>query len=171
MAGLVLLWAIVVLEWSPGGVEGHPDLELTPRQIELLSNDDVPEIELLKELRHQRNKRYPYLRMEMASRVFSLLIASGYVVVFAIVAIRGRKPGPIWPAFTVPCYAAALLCCPLELIWFAKAMGRRTGYWMGGGLGSPSYVDRPTPTVLVALAGWFFLIGLPLILHLIWVRQ
>jgi hypothetical protein len=46
------------------------------------------------------------------------------------------------------------------------SIGRRTGYWIRGGFLAPSYVDRPTPPVLIALSGWFFLIGLPAILYL-----
>lgn len=170
-AGLVLLWASVALEWSPIGAEDRSDIELTPGQIKLISNGDVPEAELLKVLALQRNKRSPYRRLEMIGRIISLLIACGYVVASAIMAMKSRKLGPIWPAFAAPCYIAALLSWPLELIWFAEAVGRRTGYWMSGGFGSPTYVDRPTPKAIVALAGWFFLIGLPLILYLIWVSQ
>ena len=48
----------------------------------------------------------------------------------------------------------------LMLIWFPDEIGERTGYFAG----NCGLVDRPTPRTLVAGAGWFFLVGLPLLL-------
>ena len=45
------------------------------------------------------------------------------------------------------------------LIWFPEEIGDAKGYFVGHfGL-----VDRPTPRILIASVGWFFLVGLPVL--------
>lgn len=53
-----------------------------------------------------------------------------------------------------------VLLFPLALIWFPEAIGSATGF-IGHG-----FVDHDTPPWLVSAAGWFLLIGLPLLLWL-----
>ncbi len=57
-----------------------------------------------------------------------------------------------WPVF------------PLALIWFPDHFGSITGY-VGGGI--PANIDTETPGWLVSAAGWFFLIGMPVVLYLV----
>ncbi len=104
-----------------------------------------------------RNKRVRFKWLKKAARTVSLAIAFGEV------GFLGWHSGFLHPGVF---YAAGCLCFPLELIWNPVAMGRRAGYWIGSGFLSPSYVDQPTPPVLIGLMGWFFLIGLPLIMYL-----
>jgi hypothetical protein len=86
----------------------------------------------------------------MISRVASLVIAIGYVVA-ALVASQT----------SVIFLIAGALLVPLALIWFPEVIGRATGN-LGG-----RHINRETPPVVVSLAGWFFLVGLPGILFLI----
>jgi hypothetical protein len=58
------------------------------------------------------------------------------------------------------CMGVSLLL-PLALIWFPEQFGEATGF-IGRG-----YVDVETPPEIVSFLGWFFLIGMPLILLLI----
>jgi hypothetical protein len=82
-------------------------------------------------------------------RILSLIIAIGY----AVVAItNGGIDG-------VKCSLALLL--PLALIWFPDEIGDATGYFAGNML----QVDVPTPPILISIMGWFFLIGLPVLLY------
>ena len=46
----------------------------------------------------------------------------------------------------------------LALIWFPEQVGDFTGYVGRGG-----NIDSETPAVLVSLAGWFFLVGMPVL--------
>ena len=57
--------------------------------------------------------------------------------------------------------APLILLLPLALIWFPEAIGSATGY-LGHGK-----IDVETPPFLVATAGWFFLVGIPLIVMLL----
>lgn len=83
------------------------------------------------------------------SKVLSLLVAISYVV-FAI-------------SFGGPTYWAPLvgLLVPLAFIWFPDEIGNITGYFDSG------YVNTRTPGVMIALTGWFLLVGIPLILYLL----
>ena len=58
------------------------------------------------------------------------------------------------------CLIALLL--PLALIWFPDEIGSFTGYRAGH-----SQVDAKTPPILLSVMGWFFLIGLPVVLYFI----
>ena len=49
---------------------------------------------------------------------------------------------------------ALMLLLPLALVWFPEDIGEAKG-WIGHG-----FVDRPTPTWIVAGVGWIGLIGL-----------
>ena len=53
------------------------------------------------------------------------------------------------------------LLLPLALIWFPEEIGNLTGYFRSG------YVNVQTPGVFISILGWFFLVGLPLLLYLI----
>ena len=55
---------------------------------------------------------------------------------------------------------AGALLFPLALIWFPEALGSMTGYVGRGG-----YIDTETPPALVAAAGWFILVGLPVVAY------
>jgi hypothetical protein len=53
----------------------------------------------------------------------------------------------------------AYLLFSLALIWFPEEVGSFTGY-----IGRGGDVDCETPPLLVSIAGWFFLVGLPILL-------
>lgn len=53
---------------------------------------------------------------------------------------------------------AGLLLVPLVLIWYAEPLGQAKGYRL-----NRQSIDEPTPPILISAAGWFFLLGLPLI--------
>jgi len=53
------------------------------------------------------------------------------------------------------------LLLPLAFIWFPEEIGSLTGYFRTG------YVNVQTPGVFISILGWFFLLGLPVILYLI----
>jgi hypothetical protein len=42
-------------------------------------------------------------------------------------------------------------------------VGSFTGYVGRGG-----YIDTETPPILVSIMGWFFLVGMPCLLYLLW---
>ena len=52
----------------------------------------------------------------------------------------------------------AVLLLVLALIWFPEQLGEFTGY-----VGRAGNIDVETPPLLVSLAGWFFLVGLPVL--------
>jgi hypothetical protein len=85
------------------------------------------------------------------TKILSLVIAAGYVL--AAIAYAG------WGAIQL----GVALLLPLALIWFPEEIGSFTGYVGRGGM-----IDQETPPILVSVMGWFFLIGLPLILAYIW---
>jgi hypothetical protein len=89
------------------------------------------------------------------SRVVAVVIAVGYVV--AAVARWGVSK---WTLLL-----GVSLLVPLALIWFPRQIGSATGYSV-----NRQRIDQPTPPILISLAGWFFLVGLPLILYLSWRR-
>jgi hypothetical protein len=53
------------------------------------------------------------------------------------------------------------LLLPLTLIWFPEEIGNLTGYYKTG------YVNVQTPGVIVSFLGWFFLVGLPVLLYVL----
>jgi hypothetical protein len=81
-------------------------------------------------------------------------VAVGYLIT-AVVAAEGRYGGVL--------ILGVILLLPLALIWFPDVFGSYIGPVGRGG-----YVDQETPPVLIAFAGWFFLIGMPAILYFIW---
>lgn len=56
---------------------------------------------------------------------------------------------------------AALLLFPCACIWFPEALGNYTGFM------SWQAITERTPAVFVAAAGWFLLVGVPLIVYAI----
>jgi len=87
------------------------------------------------------------------SRAASLLVAVGYLIA-AVVATEGRD-GRAW-------LLGVIVLPPLALIWFPDTFGNYLGPVSRG-----RRVDRKTPPVLIAIAGWFFLVGIPAILYFI----
>jgi hypothetical protein len=55
-----------------------------------------------------------------------------------------------------------ILLIPLSLIWFPEEIGSFTGYVGRGG-----NVDTETPPIMVAMMGWFFLVGLPFFIYFV----
>ncbi len=55
---------------------------------------------------------------------------------------------------------ALFVLLPMSLIWFPEFFGDYIGPSRG------FYINNPTPPFLVAAAGWFFLVGIPLIIWL-----
>ncbi|MGB7767815.1 MAG: hypothetical protein WBN22_03060 [Verrucomicrobiia bacterium] len=56
---------------------------------------------------------------------------------------------------------SAVLVFPLALIWFPEEIGGLTGYFKSG------YVNVQTPAVIISIIGWFFLVGLPVLLYFV----
>jgi hypothetical protein len=81
----------------------------------------------------------------------------GYMI--AAVAATGGPDGGIL-------MLGMILLLPLALIWFPDALGSYVGPAGRGG-----YVDTQTPPVLIAIAGWFLLVGMPAILYFIWLSR
>ncbi len=52
-----------------------------------------------------------------------------------------------------------ILLIPLALIWFPDEIGSFQGYVGRGG-----FVNKESPAFLITVLGWFFLVGLPIIL-------
>jgi hypothetical protein len=86
------------------------------------------------------------------SRLASLLVAFGYL----IAAFIGAKEGKGGLAVLL---TAVILLFPLALIWFSDVFGDYIGSARRG------YIDQKTPSVIITVAGWFFLVGLPLIVY------
>jgi hypothetical protein len=84
-------------------------------------------------------------------KIISVLIALGYVI--AIIVHSG---------LSVVLIKAAILLLPLALIWFPEEIGSFTGYVGRGG-----YVNNETPPIMITIMGWFFLVGMPVILYMI----
>jgi hypothetical protein len=59
-------------------------------------------------------------------------------------------------AFALTVAVGTLL--PLALVWFPEFLGGLTGW------GTRVPVDQPSPPKLVALIGWLFLLGMPVLL-------
>ena len=87
------------------------------------------------------------------SRILSLAIVVLYLTVLHV-------SEPEISQGTYQGYLAMLL--PLALIWFPQQLGEFTGYVGHGG-----QIDTQTPAWMVAGAGWFLLVGLPLLLILL----
>jgi hypothetical protein len=83
------------------------------------------------------------------SRILSLLVAVGYLIT-ATIALGGLEPRLLM--------VVGVLLPPVALIWFPEHFGNYIGPVRDG------YIDQKSPPFLVSFMGWFFLIGLPLIL-------
>ena len=84
-------------------------------------------------------------------KLLALLIAIAYVVLAA-----SAEDADVENVVVI----AAGMLFPLALIWFPEPLGGFTGYMFRG-----HYVDTETPPFLVAAAGWFILVGLPLLAY------
>lgn len=94
--------------------------------------------------RRRRESRVPF----GLSRFASLVVAAGYAIAWGVFGGPEHVPG-LWVAFGV--------LAALALIWFPEAFGNYTGPVRHG------YIDEKTPPEIVAVAGWFILVGLPII--------
>jgi hypothetical protein len=83
------------------------------------------------------------------SRIASLLVAAIYLT--AAVVIVGEDAQRL-----IPCVAAVLL--PLPFIWFPDALG---DFAIPVAVG---YINRPTPGIMMAVAGWIVLAVVPPVL-------
>jgi hypothetical protein len=99
-------------------------------------------------MRAPRRRSNPDFYHRTASATVAVLYA-----VAAYLATGGWKP---W----MPTVAVAL-AFPLLLIWFPEPLGKYTGPIRHG------YIDQETPPGLIRAAGWFFLVGLPLIVYFV----
>jgi hypothetical protein len=88
----------------------------------------------------------------MIGRILSIWIACAYAY-FAIkhAGVSGLK------------WCAGLLL-PLAFIWFPQEIGSLTGYFRTG------YVNVQTPGAIISFLGWFFLVGVPAVLYLLFRR-
>jgi hypothetical protein len=84
-----------------------------------------------------------------AGKILSLVVAIGY----AALTIH-------WGGAAYWRWSAGLLL-PLAFIWFPEGIGNLTGYFESG------YVNVRTPGIIVSFIGWFFLIGVPVLLYLL----
>jgi uncharacterized membrane protein YccF (DUF307 family) len=85
----------------------------------------------------------------LVAKIGAVLVAIGYVLATAISerAVNSSVIG-----------VCVLSLASLALIWFPEEIGSYTGYVGRGGS-----IDTETPSVLVSLAGWFLLIGFPIL--------
>jgi hypothetical protein len=85
----------------------------------------------------------------LISRGASLLVVAFYLICALLdVGVKGLGFGVI-------------LLFPMAMIWFPEPIGSVTGI-VGRG-----YVSVETPPFFVALMGWFFLVGLPVVIGLL----
>jgi hypothetical protein len=89
--------------------------------------------------------------ISLASKICALLIAIGYFVAM-VIAEHGLTKGSL--------LGGAILLLPLALIWFPEELGSYTGLVTRGG-----QIDTETPPGLVSAMGWFFLVGLLLLVY------
>jgi len=85
-------------------------------------------------------------------KILALLVALVYAVLVTIGA------GGLTAEIVKSCL---VLLFPLALIWFPEEIGSLTGYFGSG------YVNVQTPAIMVSIMGWFFLVGLPLLIFLL----
>ncbi len=88
------------------------------------------------------------------SKIAAIVVALVYVVLSVLDVVGSETT--LWELT----YLLVLLI-PLALIWFPEVLGSATGF-----IGH-RVVDHETPPWLVSAAGWFFLVGLPVLLWLI----
>lgn len=84
-------------------------------------------------------------------KLLGLLIAIGS----AVTMIAGA--GGITTEVVQGCLALLL---PLALIWLPDELGSLTG-----SVGRGGYINTETSPILISIAGWFFLVGLPVLLY------
>ena len=84
---------------------------------------------------------------------FAKILSFGIALSYAILAIYWGGVG-YWKW----CLGLSL---PLALIWFPEEIGDLTGYYKTG------YVNVQTPGAMVSFLGWFFLVGVPVLLYLL----
>ena len=85
-------------------------------------------------------------------RILRLWVGSVYIfIAFKYAAVAGLE------------WCAGLLI-PLAFIWFPEEIGGLTGYFQTG------YVNVQTPGKIVSFAGWFALLGIPVLLYLLFHR-
>ena len=82
-------------------------------------------------------------------RILSLLIAIGYLVFFF-----GRVGAR---DFVIACFVVLF---PVALIWFADSFSELRTYSF-----SSYNIDEGTPAIFISAMGWFFLVGLPVLLY------
>ena len=80
-------------------------------------------------------------------------------LVIAIVYVLAAIPFLGWRAIGV----CATLLFPMALIWFPDEIGSFTGYVGRGG-----NIDQDSSPILISSMGWFFLVGMPLLLAYVW---
>lgn len=91
-------------------------------------------------------------RLASMGRGLAVIVALGYATALAVV--EG--------GMTVDVLKLGVgLLFPLALIWFAEPLAEFTGSVGRGGA-----VEGRSPSVLVAAAGWFFLVGVPVLVLL-----
>jgi hypothetical protein len=83
----------------------------------------------------------------------SKFVALGIAVIYVVLLVaRGDADA------STTCQYGVFLLLVLGLIWFPEQVGEFAGYVGRGG-----NIDLETPPLLVSLAGWFFLVGLPVL--------
>jgi hypothetical protein len=85
-------------------------------------------------------------------RWLAVIVAAGYTAALAVVE-GGVTVGVLKLGIG--------LLFPLALIWFAESLAEFTGSVGRGGV-----VEGRSPSVLVAAVGWFFLVGVPVLVVL-----
>jgi hypothetical protein len=83
------------------------------------------------------------------SRGASLVVAAAFLVAAALIVGRDGRAMAV-------CALGTLM--PLPFIWFPEAFGAYTGPADFG------YINRPTPGVMIAIAGWILLLVSPPVL-------
>ena len=85
------------------------------------------------------------------AKLLSFVIALVYAVLLIV-----NQGGITERAFK----GCAVLLLPLALIWFPDELGSLTGY-----IGRGGNINTETPPILVSIMGWFFLVGLPVLMY------
>jgi hypothetical protein len=79
-------------------------------------------------------------------KIIALVIAIGYMIAaIAAYGVNSLRVGIV-------------VFFALALIWFPEEIGDHTNL----------RISAPTPPIIVSIFGWFFLVGMPVILYLIW---
>ena len=106
-------------------------------------------------VRHRRTRaKHGVGRAAWIARGVSVLLAAGYIVAAVVIQDGVTR----WTLIL-----AIALLLPLLLIWFPHAIGSAKNYRL-----NRQHIDEPTPPMLISAAGWFFLVGLPVIFYMSW---